>query len=766
MMWIRKIARRKSQFAVILLLSMLTTVILTACVSFTVETHQFVKEYYSLENSPICFAVSGREDAAELLEKDKKASQVIAKLIEGNAKYIEDDFYANDKKIPNEGNYAYGVADFRKLGYPINIIQGEEKKAPDDREIWLSHIFAKAYDIHVGDDFKIGSEEYKVSAIVYSSLCSSGFIDSYPFYMNETMLGKLDGAQAYAVSLYTNQEDISLREFFDRLPEEYKQSITFMMDRETLKMCLNILTGIFGGVGVAAAIIIAVVSMVVFRYLVRATIAKEYQMIGIYKALGRDSREIQNIYLTAYMISGLIGILPGFFLARPLAKYFGTTALGGNSEFGLTGYSIVIGLIVTVFMALLLFGNIRAELKKVKSISPIQAMNLMNLSSEEKLCKSVIPNAASSASMAINGLFKRKGMTLLVIMILTISVYMDVVAGEVALTLSNYANDRNIWENLPAYDCMVKTTMGSEDGLNYVRESDDVEEYVQTMLSPQCQDMKIEGTKWTADEAHPMIYENFTEERYQNVPFTKGRICTEKHEIAASEQFLTEVGKKVGDYIKISSADKEINFLIVGSYSAMMKGGASFYMQEADFKELGFTVNYDTILVFLKDHVSYENFVEKFEQNVEKCHIYKDFNFVEREGDTVREIANPICGLLFMAFMAFSILNIVNLVHTNMKENRRKYGILKAMGFTTGYICRENIFSLLIQYAVAIVITILLNEWLSPILFSLACGVRYICKPAWLVAAVAAGIFVILMTITLCLLQSVKKIQPVELMEE
>ena len=293
-----------------------------------------------------------------------------------------------------------------------------------------------------------------------------------------------------------------------------------------------------------------------------------------------------------------------------------------------------------------------------------------------------------------------------------------------------------------------------------------MEEYVQTMLSPQCQDMKIEGTKWTAVEAHPMIYENFTEERYQNVPFTKGRICTEKHEIAASEQFLTEVGKKVGDYIKISSADKEINFLIVGSYSAMMKGGASFYMQEADFKELGFTVNYDTILVFLKDHVSYENFVEKFEQNVEKCHIYKDFNFVEREGDTVREIANPICGLLFMAFMAFSILNIVNLVHTNMKENRRKYGILKAMGFTTGYICRENIFSLLIQYAVAIVITILLNEWLSPILFSLACGVRYICKPAWLVAAVAAGIFVILMTLTLCLLQSVKKIQPVELMEE
>ena len=618
----------------------------------------------------------------------------------------------------------------------------------------------------MGDLLRLGDEqEYQVSAIVYSAMCSSGFIDTYPFYVNENTISDMKGVDGYAVHIFVNNAELSLRDFEDVLPEEFEQSRMFKLDKMTLEMCLSILTGIFGGVGVVASIIILVVSMVVFRYLVRATIAKEYQMIGIYKALGRNNKEIKKIYLTAYMISGGVGMIPGFFLSKPLAHYLGETALGGNKAFVLTEYTTVIGVAVFVFMNVVLLLNVYNELKKIHNISPIQAMNLQNLSSEEKMYRSVIPNASSSAAMAVNGICKRKGMSLLIIMILTVSIYMDVLAGEAALTLANYAQDRDIWENLPEYDCVIKT-MGNEEALKYIQNSEVVVDYVQTMLEPDCSGMIIEGTEWSAEEAHPMVYENFSEERYENVPFTKGRICLEKHEIAASEQFLAEVDKTVGDYIKISSDEKEITCLIVGSYSAMMKGGASFYMLEDDFEELGYEIDYQTILVFLKDGVEYAEFEDKFEKTIKGSHILEDFQFIEQEGDTVGEIANPICTVLFAAFAVFSILNIVNLIHTQTKENRRKYGILKAMGFTTGYICRENMISITIQYAAALVITVILNEWLSPILFSLACGVRYICKPAWLTAAVGSAIYVVIMMITLLMLQTVRKIKPIELMEE
>lgn len=765
MMWFRKITRRKTQFAIILLITMMASAILTACVSFTIETQKFVDKYYSKE-SPVYYTVSSCKDAAKVIFEDEKASRVVSKVTEGEAKYIQDDFYVNGKKISNEGNYVYAVNNKDDIGYSLNIIEGEEESAPKSGEIWISHIFAKAYDVHTGDILKVGDGcEYKVSAVVYSALCSSGFIDLYPFYANENELNDFNGISGYSVLFYSDDENVSQRDFLDALPEEFKQSITCRLDRDSFKMCLNILTGIFGGVGIVAAIIIVVVSMIVFRYLVRATISKEYQMIGIYKALGRENGEIKKIYLTAYMAAGMAGLIPGFIISWPLAKYLGKTALGGNAQFELTWYTFAVGIAVFIFMVFILMVNVYGELKKINGISPIQSMNLNNLSSKEKLCRPVIPNASSSASMAVNGLFKRKAMSLLVIMILTISVYIDVVAGEVALTLSNYTNDRNIWENLPDYTCVVKS-MGNEEAFEYIRNSDKVSDYVPVILNPDCTGLTIEGTQWTADKANPMIYDNFNEKRYENVPFTKGRICHEKHEIAVSCDFLKGVGKQVGDYIKISSDKGEINFLIVGSYSAMMKGGVSFYMQADDYKELGYDADYETMLVFLKDGVDYDSFADDFDKNVDKSHICRDFNFIEREGDTVSEIANPICAVLFAAFAAFSILNIVNLIHTQTKENRRKYGILKAMGFTSGYICRENIISFTIQYAVAVLFTVILNEWLSPILFSIACGVNYICKPAWLVAAVAGAICVVLMGITLIMLRTVKNIKPVELMEE
>lgn len=765
-MWFRKIVMRKTQFFIIMLLTMMAAAILTACISFTIETQQFVEEYYNAKNCPMVFSVSAREDGADLLLENKKASEVISHIAEGKAKYITDNFYVNNKKISNAGNFVYGVSDLTELGYAVTVAEGEEKKTPGNDEIWISNIFAKAYDVKVGDCFRIGAEqEYRVSAIVNSALCSSGFIDSYPFYVNEQTLAAVNGTEGYAVNVFLKDGELSLREFQEVLPAEFVQSQMYMLDRATLKMCLSILTGIFGGVGVVASVIILVVSMVVFRYLVRATIAKEYQMIGTYKALGRENKEIKNIYLNAYMVSGVAGMIPGIFLARPLAVYLGRTVLGGNRAFTLTGYTTKTGVAVILFMVVVLWLNVYSELKKVHHISPIQAMNLQTLSSKEKLSRSLIPNASSGVAMAVNGIWKRKGMSFLIILILTVSVYMDVMAGEVALTLSNYAKDRHIWENLPEYDCVIKT-MGNEEALEYIRSSDDVEDYVQVMLDPECNGIEIEGTDWSGEEAHPMVYENYSEDRYENVPFTKGRICLENHEIAASEQFLAEVDKKVGDYIKISKDEKEINCLIVGSYSAMMKGGASFYMQENDIKELGFPIDYQTILVFLKDNVDYDRFAQDFEKAVGQSLILEDFSFVEQEGKTVGEIANPICAVLAAAFAAFSILNIVNLIHTQTKENRRKYGILKAMGFTTGYICRENMASLTIQYGVAIVLTILLNEWLSPVLFSLACGVRYICKPAWMMAAVGGAMYAVLMIIASFMLLSIRKIKPVELMEE
>lgn len=181
---------------------------------------------------------------------------------------------------------------------------------------------------------------------------------------------------------------------------------------------------------------------------------------------------------------------------------------------------------------------------------------------------------------------------------------------------------------------------------------------------------------------------------------------------------------------------------------------------------MGIEYSFDTVLLFLKENVTYKEFAQQFQKEVPDAKIYPDFAFVEQEGKTVGDIADPICAVLFMAFSAFSILNIVNLIHTQNRENRRKYGILKAMGFTSGYIQRENIFAFTLEYLVAVLITVVLQEFLSPVLFSLACGVRFICKPIWLTVAVCGGMYIVLLVIQIVMSLTIRKVKPVELMEE
>lgn len=765
-MWIKKITHRKTQFAIIMLLTMVATAIFTACVSFTLETQRYVGEYYSVENSPMSYMVLSRDDGSKLIAEKAESDALISKMVEGKVKYSTDTFYCNNKKMINDENFIYGVKSMSEIGYRVDVIEGEETDAPAAGEIWVCHVYADAHDIKVGDKIRIGNaEEFTVSAIVSSAICSSGFIDVYPFYVKETELDKIEGVSCYSLMVYAKDDTVTLKQLNDAIPVEIKAALMLGLEKSTLEMCLSILSGIFGGVGIVAAIIIFGVTVIVFRYLVRATIAKEYQSIGIYKALGMEDGEIKRIYLLAYLIAGGIGELPGAWLGRPIAVYLAGALIGSSKIFKLTEYTTYISIGTIVLIMLLLLVNIWGELSKVRSISPIQAMNMHTLSSAEKIGKSVIPNAHSAFSMAVNGLFKKRGITILTILILTTSVYMDLLAGAISLTLGHYADDREIWEHLPPYDGIIKM-YESDKALDFVKESDMVESYVQLELNPICPQMSIEGTDKSYEEMHPMIYENFTEERYETVPFTAGRICTEPHEITASNAFLDEVNKKVGDYVNITVEEHSIDFLIVGSYSAMMKGGISFYLQECDAKELGIDNPYQTIMFYLKDGVAYQEFADALCTEVEDAHVYEDFAFIEEEGRVVGDIADPICAVLFGAFAMFSILNIINLLHTQNRENRRKYGILKAFGFTTGYIRRENLIAFTLEYAVAVVITLLLHMVLSPILFSLACGVRFIFSPMWLTVAVCGGMYLLLLLVQVIMSISIKTVKPVELMEE
>ncbi len=766
-MWLKKIKRKKLQFIIVAFILLMSTAILTACISFALGVQEFVDDYYAYDQCPTLFTILTKDNGVEILQNTPELMNLVDELETREAKMVSSDFYCNNKKLKNGAVTVYGIDDRFRLRFPIEIIDGEKTASPKDGEIWINNICANINNLDVGDVIQVDNErkdEYKISAIITTPECSSGLLDSYPYYVNSSTLENVDGTTVYPIQIYAKDASVTDKDIGENFPKEFVSEVIMELG-SGLKMCLTILSTIFGGIGVVAAIVIFSVSSIIIRYMVKSTLAKEYHMIGIYKALGRSNREIKLIYFKSYLFASLIGILFGVFVGMPLTMYLASIILGGIKGFQLSTTTYVVCAVCVLATLALLSLNIWAQLRKIHKITPIQAMQYGMSSSKEKLCKSFIPNAHSPFSIATNNLVKNKGMSLLIILILSVSFYLCILLSAASLTMGNYENNQEIWNNLPKYDGYIRYEKG-KDYLSYLESSPFVEDYVRMGFDETASSLKFIDCDLGGEESHPQIYSNFTLERYQDVPFRSGRICVNPHEIAASKDFMKRVEKKVGEYLTISCNGVEIDFLIVGEYSAMTKGGVSFYMQESDWLELGNKFLGDNYLFFLKDNVTYEQFKQDFESKFSGVKVYNEFDFIANEAVTVTSMSNPICFVLFIAFTAFSLLNVINLLYNTSRENRRKYGILKAMGFTSRYIISVNLLQLILQSITAIVISCIVHEIVSPKLFSIAAGVDYIYKPIWLTATVCIGIFTVIMLIGIIMSLPIRKIAPVELMEE
>lgn len=765
-MWINKIKKKKLQFTIIALILFMTTGILAACISFSMESIKFVDDYFENDKCPMFMYLLRNQEVVEQFKQDEDLQELTERYVESTAVEITEDVYLKGEKISRVGIFVAGFDNYKDLDYKLTIYDGEEKKKPSNDEVWVAKTFADGFDLDVDDEIQFGKGEkiYKISAIVNVPQCSSGLIDNYFIYTNTDEIENIQGERCYGINLYA-KDGVTKSEMGDVLPIVDESDIVWDIDKGTLDKCLRIMIVIFSGVGTACGIVIMIVSMIVIRYLIRATISKEYASIGIYHAIGQTNKQIISTYYIAYAVAGAVGSFAGIFLSRPISIYLIKKTVGVADDFKPTYITGIISAIVAVLTLIVLSISVLAEIKKVKKVSPVEAINMNKLTTKEKVAKSIIPNASSSGATAVNGLVKSKGMTILTVMVLTVAIYMNLFTTASRHTLGKYDEDRHIWENLPDYDAYI--SINDDEGVrDYLEKNEDVVDFVKMNFDNDFYGIKCTDEGIEEDEYNFTVYENFTEERYKDVPILEGRICTNPHELTMSKALLKNLDKEVGDYITLTGNGKEIEFLIVGVVSSMYRGGISCYINEADVKEFGFETKMSYYLVFLRDGVSYEDFEEDFEKNATTARIYEDYEFIRQEKKVVSGIANPIFDVIIASVSAFSILIIINMLYSKIKENRKKYGILKAMGFSSGYIRRQNLIELTIEYVVAVVFALIMHFTLSPIFFSLACGIKFIRKPLYLTVGVSLGMYLIMIIIARLMLTVVKKISPVELMEE
>lgn len=766
-MWIKKLKKKKMQYAVICLILACITSIFTGCLSFVLGIREFTDSYYSKEVMPeFFFALEGEagKEALEELEKE----DVFEELYLQEGKDLNEKVEINGKHISLVQATLLGIRDIKDFPFDFHANGDIAKlKAPEPGTVWVSSILAELREVEVGDELTLQGRQkhtFKIAGTYNTAICPAASMGFYPFYVNEAeLLGMGDMETGYFGCFSRNDLETPLTEFVEELPKVFLESLHMQYDLKGLKLSLETGVMILAGVGMAASFLIFLVSIIIIRFIIKSNLIKEYKSIGIYKALGFQSREIIGFYLKCYMMTGVIGISLGALLGLPMAHYMGTISTQYLGTYRTSGAAFAVTFVVIAILLLILLLNLFFALGKIKNINPVKALNMEMNSSKAKLRKSLIRNAHSPFSMAVNNIFKRKGNSFMTMLILTVAFYLSIFFLMVNYTGRHMSEETADWFGIPNTGCFVNAAL-DESAEKKIERSPYVDKVSYGQLY---QIMSIESPDIEADWTNCVVfsYSDFSED-LTGIEYVPGRAPRGANEIAMATKMLESANVKVGDYVRLNFNDVEREYLITGQYNSMMNGGRSIQVPNVALDASNAAYSNNIAFVKLKDSSDYTAFKDEIESTIEKADVSDTLEAVEDSTKGVTDMLVPITSIMVVIFISFGFLNIINLMVMNHIDNRKNFGILKALGFTNRYIMMQNIFKILLLSLVSIFIALILHFSMSARLFRMMVSVDGLVDHIPTMMGLVGTMLLLIVLASVLFTIPLRRITPADLMEE
>lgn len=761
-MWLKKLKSKKFQFGVVGIILIFATAMLTTCISVSFELNKFIDDYYCEEDNADYYVYASKGSYDEI-KKDYKD----AKKLKGYTSDIETMYFKNTSiKKYNENIYWLVLDNYKKVDFTIEPVEGDtNSNGPKEGEIWIEKVIADAHNIKVGDTYVLDNEngyEFKISSIIRESIKPSSVDGGQTIYINRNDYEKF--SRNKEIEFIYLDSNLNNKDFIEYIGDTLvgKNEALYINTLVEIISVAEMVNTLVISIGIISAVFMLIVTIVIIRFFIRSTVISEYSAIGTYKSVGFTTKEIIGFYFKCYLSVGLVAIIIGSLIGIPGSEIIGNLALENMGEYTISINSWIIAAIVVIGITLILLINVRLSLRKIKKITPVDALKIGVTSSKVKMKKSVIKNAQSSFAVGINELFKYRSRSLLMILVITISFYVSMVFLNISYSIETIDEKASSWVACPSAHCFIENNgeVVSDEVIKYVNNNKYVKSSTYGNLNViadiECKDVNLKY-------ASKLCFNTYDKKNY-NINYSEGRAPKNKNEIAMSNGILNSSKYKVGDYIELRINKIKDTFLItaafdvVGNQSAIQILSSYFENQEENYKQM-----IATLLINKED-------INKFKEDIEKKfpgYKVKDVNdFIGDVRKSIQSIMIPVTVAIIIIFLVFTLLNIINLIIMNNKENEKSNGILKAYGFTTGYILRKEVLKIGLLTVIGLGLAILLNKLFTRTLFwkGIGCDGYNISIPYTI--SLLIGGFILILLITRIVNNSIKSISPKELMEE
>lgn len=519
---------------------------------------------------------------------------------------------------------------------------------------------------------------------------------------------------------------------------------------------------IMAGLLVGVAFIIMIITLVFLRFRIMNSMEDNLHSFGALQAIGYTTKQIMASYLMEYGMISLLGTVLGSLLVAllyPILELFVASMNGVRFDYWLDG-----GLAILLSLLLLLIIMVCAWIscRKIQKLTPVAA--LRGGIHSHNFRKNAFPLQNGRGAFHGKGslLFRLgfKNMILYKKSYVMVSMILVGIAFILVFMLNLYDTfvvDKGAliqMTGVEVADASISVTRQTDAG-QLAEELERMEEVESTSM--------YDWVSFSVDGVEVVGFCSDDFSRLKTVGFYEGDYPLLENEIVLSGSLASQLGKKIGDTVSIKSGSTEREYFISGFFSTINNGGQGACITLKGFQRIQPSYYRTGINVYLKEGLSYEEFVQLMEAEFgivgantremsnaqkraeEKIALYMEefgINSVDyavmKDGEIlfagssmnqrIAHISNlkataetqigtfaaGISGMVMVMFLiAFLIVLIV--VSMTVKHMIRKHaiqiGIQKAIGFVTK--------QLMVQYTISFLPSVIIGAVLGSILGTL-----------------------------------------------
>lgn len=687
------IRKRKSQAAVIFLLSCLITLLMSTSVSVLWQSQkQYDLTAARMHLPEVINIFNGRQRAeADQVIKDLQKQPETDEVLKENILLLRED---QTVRFGDDGWFSSGTI-IRSFPDQYSLTEGDHRQGG----IYLPITLKDSEHLEIGDfvTLKLSGQKrkYKIAGFFEDPFLGSTMTGFKQLFLDQETFrallktGKARNYQSTMISLWTDAnkgKNLSSRIKVLNEKTGFARKGTEYIEQPLMKMSAMVLTNIFLGLIFLFSLLLLTVMLITIRYLIASSLEDDYKELGILNSLGYSKRKLLTakiLQITFLFGSGGAAGLIGSLFTVPSLGAFAMEGSGILWHGGIRFEPVVLSILaIAVFVILIAWLSLRC----IRKISTVQAIRngkedvYFKKRYQIPLEKIHVPSLP--LRLAVKNVSVRLPQYLLLVVVSGFMIFSMVSISALNENMADIKKTASLFGSTVS-DISVANTSDSAVGGNreFQHFMNDLKKLsgVRMVYSTESQYLDIDHQKMLLQVVSQFKGGNHLEP-------LKGRVPEYDNEIMLTEVSSEYLEKKVGDTVKVSHGGQQHNYLVVGLYQSTNDAGKVGCMSLKGFRKLDPDFKYQSCELILRKDIGVQSAIQKVKALGKQDGVDLKVENVEKQITSL--LKNAQLGILALVVLFYILCIFITgfitflLSITLLKQQQRDFAVQRSMGYS------------------------------------------------------------------------------------